>query len=153
MPMSSLPGAPMIHSSAMKMTSSRNVVPRSLPIITSMHITAAPGSSGTSRYRQSVSCPSRSLRASRSAPHSTSPSLANSDGCTSVPATISHRLAPSTSGPNSSTSTSPAMLASSSGYAQTRNSLAGALEPSHISASPAAAPSSCFSNIEYAGRP
>ena len=82
MPMSSLAGAPMTHSSARKMTSSRNVVPRSLPIMTSMAISAAPGSSGTRMCRQSASWPSFSFLASRSAPHSTSASLANSDGCT-----------------------------------------------------------------------
>ena len=45
------------------------------------------------------------------------------------------------------------MAASSSGYANARNSRGGDLAASHISTSPTAAPSSCFSNIEYAGSP
>jgi hypothetical protein len=55
MPSIRRPGVPMIHSSARKMTSSMNVVPRSSPIITSRAMMATPGSSGMSNCRQSSS--------------------------------------------------------------------------------------------------
>ena len=59
------PGVPMTHSSVMKMTSSTNVVPRSSPAMTSMLSNPTPGSSGTSRCRQSSSWRSRCGRAGR----------------------------------------------------------------------------------------
>ena len=107
MPMNIRPGVPITHSSARKMTSSRNVVPRSSPSMTSMHSSAAPGSSGSRSWRQSLSWPSFSLRASRSAPHSTKASLANSDGCTWNGPTWSHRVAPLASTPMARTSSRP----------------------------------------------
>ena len=55
MPVNTRPGVPMTQSSARKMTSRMNVVPRSSPAMTSRHSTAAPGMSGTSMCRQSAS--------------------------------------------------------------------------------------------------
>jgi hypothetical protein len=80
MPAKMRPGVPMIQSKARKMTSRMNVVPRSSPVITRRHSRAVPGMSGTRMCRQSPSWPSLSLRASRSAPHTTKASLAISDG-------------------------------------------------------------------------
>ena len=94
MPANTRPGVPMTHSSARKITSRMNVVPRSSPVITSRHSTAVPGRNGTSMCRQSASWPSLSLRASRSAPHTTRASLAISDGWTCWPPISIHRAAP-----------------------------------------------------------
>jgi hypothetical protein len=93
-PAKTRPGVPMTHSSARKMTSRMNVVPRSSPVITSRHSTAVPGMNGTSMCRQSASWPSLSLRASRSAPHTTRASLAISDGWICCPPMAIHRVAP-----------------------------------------------------------
>ena len=53
-PMNTPAWVPMTQSSARKMTSRRNVVPRSSPSHTSMHRMAVPGISGMSSCRQSV---------------------------------------------------------------------------------------------------
>ncbi len=79
-PMNSRPGVPITQSRARKVVRRMKVVPKSSPSITSMLTIAAPGISGISRCRHSVSWPAFSLRASRSAPQSTKASLANSDG-------------------------------------------------------------------------
>ncbi len=60
---------------------STSVVPRSRPSMTMTARIAVPGMSGISICRHSMR-PWRTRLDSRSAPHSTSPSLAGSDGCT-----------------------------------------------------------------------
>ena len=105
--MNSRTGVPITQSRARKITSRMNVVPRSSPSITSMLKIAAPGSSGISRCRHSVSWPAFSLRASRSAPHSTNASLANSDGWIWKPGDLIQRSPPSTVWPTASTSIRP----------------------------------------------
>ncbi len=107
MPAYSWAGVPITHSSVRKMTSSRNVVPRSSPSITSMARMPAPGSSGMSRCRQSFSCLSLSLRASRSAPHSRKASLASSDGWNGNGPSVRYRVAPPDSTPITGTSSRP----------------------------------------------
>ena len=116
-PPNTRPGVPMTHSSARKMTSRMNVVPRSSPVITSRHSTAVPGMSGTSMCRQSASWPSWSLRASRSAPHTTRASLAISDGWICWPPMSIHRAAPfcETPTPWIRVRPSPTMATASSG--------------------------------------
>ena len=108
-------GVPITQSSASRMTSSTNVVPRSSPSMTSMASTAVPGSSGISRVRQSLSCLSCSLRASRSAPHSSSASFANSDGWIWTGPIVIQRSAPYALVPKTSTSSRLTIAASSSG--------------------------------------
>ena len=117
MPLNTRPGVPMTQSSARKMTSRMNVVPRSSPVITSRHSTAAPGMSGTSMCRQSASWPSFSLRASRSAPHTARASLAISDGWICWPPMSIHRAAPfcETPTPRMSVRQSPTTATASSG--------------------------------------
>ena len=103
------PGVPMIHSSARKMISRMNVVPRSSPSITSMARKPTPGSSGMSSCRQSASWFSFSLRVSRSAPHSRNANLASSDGWNWKPPICSQRAAPPLpgAGVTNRTTTSP----------------------------------------------
>ncbi len=99
------------------MTSRMNVVPRSLPYITSRASIPAPGISGTSMCRQSASIPSFSLRARRSAPQTPSESLASSEGWKFSGPSAIHRWAPfcDCATPGMMVSTSPTMDTASSG--------------------------------------
>ena len=117
MPVNTRPGAPMTHSRARKIISRMNVVPRSSPVMTSRHSTAAPGMSGTSMCRQSVSRPSLSLRASRSAPQTARASFAISDGWTCCPPMEIQRAAPfsATPTPRINVRQSPTTESASSG--------------------------------------
>ncbi len=69
-------------------------VPMSWPASTSRARIAAPGMSGISSWRESVSWRSFSLRASRSAPHTANASLANSEGWMVRPASTISRVPP-----------------------------------------------------------
>lgn len=73
-------GAPTIQSSANSIATRIIEVPMSPPSMISASSSRAPGTSGTSRCFQVVRVPAFCLRASRSAPQSTSASLANSEG-------------------------------------------------------------------------
>ena len=115
MPAYSRTGVPITHSSARKITSSTNVVPRSSPSITSMHRRPAPGSSGMSRCRQSSSCLSLSFRASRSAPQSRNASLASSEGWKGNGPITRYRVAPPDFTPITGTSSRPTMATNISG--------------------------------------
>ena len=109
----SRPGAPAVNSRQNTMATMIIEVPMSPPIITSAMISTAPGTSGTSRWSQVVS--SFSLRTSRSAPHSTSASLANSLGCTVSGPMISQFLLPLCEDPTASTSSSASTVPTSAG--------------------------------------
>jgi hypothetical protein len=96
--------------------------------------------------RQSVSWPNRSLRASRSAPHTIRASLAISDGWICCPPREIHRAAPfcETPTPWIKVRPSPTTASASSGYAKARNSRGEERAATHMSGTPMAAPSSCF---------
>ena len=89
-------------------------VPRSCPARTSAMMRPATGTSGTSRC---FHCPRTfRLRASRSAPHTTSASLANSDGCRRKPPPMEIQfLFPLKSRPITGTSASSTTMTSSEG--------------------------------------
>ena len=143
MPVKTRPGVPANHSSARKISSRMDVVPRSSPAMTSSASTPVPGSSGTSMCRQSVSMPSFSLRASRSAPHTASASFASSDGWkVSGPPRSIHRVAPFTDlpTPGMRVSPSPMMETASSGYAAARNSRGAERAATHMTGMPMSTP-------------
>ena len=108
--------APAVNSNASITVVSTTVVPMSGSAMTSSAINTAIGTSGTSRCLVSVS--RFSLRASRSAPQSTSASLAGSDGwICRPPGRLIQRVAPETfwPTPGTRTSSSSANDASSNG--------------------------------------
>jgi len=100
------PGVPMTHSSARKMTSRMNVVPRSSPVITSKHSRPAPGMSApacaASRRAGQLLLTSQQVGA-----HTTRASLAISDGWICCPPMDIHRAAPFCETPTPWISVSP----------------------------------------------
>ena len=107
-------GAPATHSSEPSTAAMMIAVPRSPPSRTRTRIRPPTGSIGTSRCFHWPS--SRSLRASRSAPQSTSDSFASSDGwIRNGPPKSSQFLLPLTSVPATTTSTSSASEVTSAG--------------------------------------